>query len=202
MLAGYLARHAAAAVEPAVSLLRSSREYAAEVFSFVLAHSPSAVDTELRAWYSIHLMLTSTYEVLRKHSGLELSYEVQLSSPRDAEDDQHLRPNTMVVVHQAALLIGAIRGADALDEAIADLRRHAQAGLSTHHYGTAVPGILGFAASGNQVQLCLIPRYGQVRAAQQTYESAAPDACSARRVALFKQFCHLSAVTAHPRCKL
>ena len=73
------------------------------------------------------------------------------------------RPDTLVVVHQATLLIGEDKPAGNMLAALNDIKAYCKSGINRHHYG-AVPCLLAYAASGCIISFLLISMDGSVSA--------------------------------------
>lgn len=123
--------------------------------------------SELQTTITVHSMFYEIFRILSRHSNISRSIAIHLNrtmkatGSRSSAVTMNDRPDTQAVYNMATLMIGADK-VDCMLEAINDLKWHVHKGLGAGQYGD-VPGILGYAASGLQLQFCYISRAGEVR---------------------------------------
>jgi hypothetical protein len=118
-------------------------------------------------------MMGGVFTTLNTHSTTHLPFHIRLNKAERAAGSIssavsatgaacRLRPDTLVIVNQATLLIGEDKEALKLKQALEDVKAYVKGGINTHHYG-GIPGMLGYAASGFELTFLLVRPDGQVR---------------------------------------
>lgn len=144
---------------------------ATAAFAGLIVDSPPKAGEEMTTTIAMFNLLATTFQILGTFSNTNLSVSVNLKRADKRARDlssavlYKARPDTLVVLSMATLMIGVEKPPDRLREAITDLELYIQGGLGSVQYG-AVPGILGYAASGLTLQFFFISQAGQVGVAR------------------------------------
>jgi hypothetical protein len=157
--------------EPRLRLLHGVPGYheVAANFGSYLATTPSDFGSELTTSHAMAtLMECVVFRPLDTYSSTKLDYAfTQNKSEKHSNSMSNslipgCRPDMLVIVDEATLLIGEDKQHGNLPQAIKDIEGYVQTGgLSPQQYGQ-VPGILGYAAAGLVVQFLFIQADGKV----------------------------------------
>lgn len=139
---------------------------ATAAFAGLISDQPDDVGQEMTTTCAMKDLLTTTFKILNTFSNIHLPVSVQLNrtelgaGSRSGAVLRKARPDTLVVYNMATLMIGEDRP-DRLDQAVKNLKGYVEGGLGAEQYG-AVPGILGYAASGLMLLFYFISQAGEV----------------------------------------
>jgi hypothetical protein len=157
-----------------LKMLRAVDGYHDTAVTFDRLISPTPLDAggELRTTCAMFHMMGTVFTALGI-STIRLAYNIHLNkTERNAGSISsavakkgavyNLRPDTLLVVDVATLLIGEDKVEGQRDQAIADIKAYVKDGINAHHYG-AIPGLLAYAASGLELNFLLVKPTGEVR---------------------------------------
>jgi hypothetical protein len=146
---------------------------AAAKFAALICEPPLDAGSELRTTCAVFSMMGGVFATLNTHSTTHLPFHIRLNKTERAAGSFssavsaagaacRLRPDTLVIVNQATLLIGEDKEALKLKDALEDVKAYVKGGINRHHYGS-IPGMLAYAASGFELTFLLVRPDGQVR---------------------------------------